>query len=94
MPRYIDKSKLLLKIQEEYWERNSYIPKAELERIVIELEEEDVAPVVHPVVHAKWIVGRYCSNCEFDNHKICSETTKYCPDCGAKMDESGHQYDK
>lgn len=42
---------------------------------------------VAQVVHAKWIVDRYCSNCEFDNRSTCCETTKYCPDCGAKMDK-------
>ena len=44
---------------------------------------------VIPVIHAHWVVGRYCSHCDCDVHDydIYSKLPKYCPDCGAKMDK-------
>ena len=36
----------------------------------------------------KWIVERYCSECEWDKHEaelVCNIPTNYCPNCGAKM---------
>lgn len=42
-----------------------------------------------PVVHGRWIEDNYgyfhCSECgfEWDESEV---TSKYCPDCGAKMD--------
>lgn len=54
---------------------------------------------VEPVIHAKWIVlddcsnaGVYCSNCHKKVYKIDYPNTmkvksKYCPNCGAKMDQ-------
>lgn len=47
---------------------------------------EDVAPVIHAHWYHKphvWGVD-YCSNCDFELH---INDTKYCPSCGAKMDE-------
>ncbi len=49
---------------------------------IMRFPTEDVAPVIH----AKWIVGRYCSNCECDDYDYCCRQPKYCPECGAKMD--------
>ena len=63
-----------------------------------ELEAFPTADVA-PVRHAKWVLidecvneGVYCSNChkkiyraEYANQKVKSN---FCPNCGAKMDES------
>ena len=79
MPRYIDVEKIewnwmpLTALGEKFFAYADDVAK---------IPAEDVAPIVH----AKWIVGKYCSNCEYDNTKICCEETKYCPNCGAKMD--------
>ena len=40
-----------------------------------------------PVVHGRWVKRKtwdksVCSNCSFEN----AEMTKFCPECGAKMD--------
>lgn len=45
---------------------------------------------VVPVVHAKWIICSdgyypYCSNCKREPQG--REMTKFCPNCGAKMDD-------
>lgn len=44
---------------------------------------------VAPVVHAHLVVERYCSHCDCDIHDydMYSKLPKYCPECGAKMDE-------
>ena len=37
----------------------------------------------------KWIVDRYCSECEWDKKDaelVCNIPTNYCPNCGAKME--------
>ncbi len=51
-----------------------------------DLMDAPAADVV-PVIHAKWIKGRYCSNCECDDYDYCCRQPKYCPECGAIMDE-------
>ena len=57
--------------------------------------DEGCPPVVDavPVVHGHWTTKRslthdgewYCSNCEYEPTVF--EDYKYCPNCGAKMDE-------
>lgn len=79
MSRYVDTEKVDDVIQTEL----GVYDTTDLKEMLKYFPREDVAPVVH----AKWIIGRYCSNCEFDNYRIAGETTKYCPDCGAKMDK-------
>ena len=61
----------------------------ELERLINELPALDVAPVVH----AWWIlkhvgVGHYweCSACRTNPCIYVTENTKFCPNCGARMD--------
>ena len=96
MPKYIDKVKLIQKINQEYWNRLAWISKEGAERIIIELETEDVAPVVH----ASWVGAYYdgyadgypvyeeyeCSNCRYSIETDEKPTYAYCPCCGAKMD--------
>lgn len=55
------------------------------------LEYINATPAIDavPVVHGRWIEDNYgyfhCSECgfEWDESEV---TSKYCPDCGAKMD--------
>ena len=47
---------------------------------------------VAPVVHGRWLYGDYydigdvCSECDWDS-KMIHPSYRYCPNCGAKMDE-------
>ena len=47
---------------------------------------------VAPVQHGKWLYGDYydigdvCSECDWDS-KMTHPSYRYCPNCGAKMDE-------
>ena len=91
MPKYIDADKIERFIRRDEWQTpdERWRPESEFGTFIDALPAEDVAPVVH----AKWIVGKYCSNCEYDNTKICCEETKYCPHCGAKMDSESEKND-
>ena len=45
---------------------------------------------VAEVIHAKWLISSdsyfpFCSNC--NNEPFRGKMTKYCPECGAKMDK-------
>ena len=49
------------------------------------IQREDVAPVIHAHwIH--WSRSDECSNCGYDTGKY-ESPSKYCPACGAKMDE-------
>lgn len=55
--------------------------------------QEIPAPEVAPVVHGKWIEYQIpkiicCSVCDCGTGS--KEKTKYCPNCGAKMDGEPH----
>ena len=57
------------------------------------MEEIKVIPAadVAPVIHSKWEICcdgyyPYCLNCKAEPPG--REMTKYCPNCGAKMDEN------
>lgn len=59
-----------------------------LGEVVPKLLDDEPFADVKPVVHAKWEISSdgyypYCSRC-FGRPN--GELTKYCPDCGARMD--------
>lgn len=59
-----------------------------LGEVVPKLLDDEPFADVQPVVHAKWEISSdgyypYCSRC-FGRPN--GELTKYCPDCGARMD--------
>ena len=82
MARYIDAEKIL-------FERDTNF------RLVVSRDWINNIPTadVQPIIHAKWIKGRYgddtdysiCSNCKSLHNRWISY--RYCPDCGAKMDK-------
>lgn len=85
----------------EYIER-SYIRKMAMFEMAYTMETEtdaaivlrmiDDAPAadVAPVVHGRWDETGYCVNCgrhaPFWSISFCCYKSKYCPNCGAKMD--------
>ena len=84
MSKYIDANKI------QYY-TNNYCKEIASKEDIDKLLTEDVAPVVH----ARWIVNRdygdcTCSMCKTvyeDNGETIPDYWKYCPHCGAKMDE-------
>lgn len=90
--RLIDAKELGEKIEEEFDGICAYDVSPDeavndFQDIVDSCKTIDAAPVVHGhwknvkrVLNTKW--GE-CSNCD-----RCHEVTRYCPYCGAKMDES------
>lgn len=94
---YIDKAKVL-KLVEKYSPINGcgeghYSGVADC----IGEEIEDIPPAdVAPVIHARWIDnGRggyahayFCGNCGWIDGYPMEDRHKYCPNCGAIMDES------
>ena len=81
MARYIDVDKLNLDAEVEM--ADDWKTAHEIANIIKYAPAEDVTPVVH----AKWVKGRYCSNCECDDYDYCCRQPKYCPECGAKMEK-------
>lgn len=78
MARYVDADKLLERFREA---QTNFAEKL----ITINLLEAASTADVVPVIHAKWIKGRYCSNCECDDYDYRGRQPKYCPECGARM---------
>lgn len=79
MARYVDADKLLERFREA---QTNFAEKL----ITINLLEAASTADVAPIIHAKWIRGRYCSNCECDDYDYCGRQPKYCPNCGAEME--------
>lgn len=100
MTEYIDKAEALKK---QYCIRRASLSLVTNDfnkvyaRVVDAMDIENIPPAdVAPVIHARWIDnGRggyahayFCGNCGWiDGHPI-EDRHKYCPNCGAKMDES------
>ena len=82
MPKYIDAEWL----HSHFKETGDEETKTNFERMMHRWIDIAPAADVAPVVHGKWIKGKYCSSCEYDNTYICCEETKFCPNCGARMD--------
>lgn len=66
----------------------------------VSYSREDAADCIHymdaadvaPVVHGRWLYGDYydigdvCSECDWDS-QMTHPSYRYCPNCGARMDE-------
>ena len=84
-PRYIDAEKI----------KYSYLPLSVMPDVFVTKKEIDEMPSedVAPVVHAHWVYykpygGEHCSNCGTPRPLI---VAKYCPHCGAIMDEKENE---
>ena len=86
MARYVDVKKAIKAVENMCDCYNGFSDTYDKAAIIGLLEEVPTADVA-PVIHAKWIKGRYCSNCECDDYDYCCRQPKYCPECGAKMGE-------
>lgn len=95
MARYIDADSLAAKVHEskrnnphskDIVARNHNLEHAHFLMLIADEPTVDVAEVIH----AKWIINSdgyypYCSNCkEIPEYGVMS---KYCPECGARMDK-------
>ena len=85
MPRYIDADLILPEMESKLDMQELYLPAHFQEFIVDEIPNADVSPVRH----GHWIInsdGYYpqCSECMSEPRG--REMTKYCGECGAKMD--------
>ena len=81
----------------EYIERETVLERAEYDnnyRLIIPAEAIKATPAtdVAPVVHGRWLYGDYydigdvCSECDWDS-QMTHPSYRYCPNCGARMDE-------
>lgn len=88
MPRYIDTEDFKHLIN-----ASSLYDTEEWVKVMNLLADTPTADV-HENVHAKWVIEKeivngvlhdcqFCSNCDYPQYL----TTKFCPNCGAQMDE-------
>lgn len=85
MAEYIERSVAIAKFTAlEVTEPNATM--ADAKRVLEDIPAADVAPVVH----GRWDETGYCVNCgrhaPFWSISFCCYKSKYCPNCGAKMD--------
>lgn len=85
LPRYISSEKLINIINPKGL-NNPLVRLQDIMRAIAMTPTEDVAPMVH--AHWKQVSEKYpryvCTAC---NHLFNNKGFKYCPFCGAKMDE-------
>ena len=92
MKEYICKEDLIKNINEGL--NTSYFGHDAIE-VMAEIEYMPAADVVE-VVHARWHDGR-CTNCchealdYLDDCEMKTYITKYCPECGARMDKENQE---
>ena len=93
MAEYLDRERAIQKVKNVMateWFRGNYEAIGPLQRVVdVQLGRMTAADVA-PVVHSKWEICSdgyypYCSVCKCEPKG--REMTKFCGECGAKMDE-------
>lgn len=94
MPEYIDREKSMHYLEDYYNKMNGmnpwyYTGFKNAVGLLEHVEKSDVAPVIH----GKWELrhegyGHYweCSVCNTNPCIYVTRNTKFCPNCGAKMD--------
>ena len=80
MARYVDVDELIAE-----YDRVHIGVAGGARKLMVEAPTADVAEVIH----ARWIICSdgyypYCSNCK--NEPFSGKMSKYCPECGARMD--------
>ena len=90
--RLIDADKLKAKVRAQEWKRDPTIMLA-LNWIYMLIDNSPTIDAV-PVVRGKWEFGMiawHCTNCKWaqphDFNTVSNDTLKYCPNCGAKMED-------
>ena len=91
MAEYIDRDALIDNLQK--FAPDCY--SAAVNNVIVGMPKADVAPVVH----GKWVECEgldfgfwVCSNCKFVSSATAAyKLYKYCPNCGAKMDEHAEE---
>ena len=100
MPRYIDaeniSNRINLTIKELSKDPIKYAFSVDNLETYLFMINEEKAEDVAPVIHANWIYDKLAGVAECSNCKYCIDTFydsiaigdyKYCPNCGAVMDE-------
>ena len=90
MAEYIERDELL-KFKADVYDEVGHILYAVPTGRIVAMPAADVAPVVHAHWEDKGWAGMICSNCgenAIEGHYDYQVLSKYCPYCGAKMDES------
>ena len=96
MDEYIEREAISEEIRKYYYKNPPNFSYGEgfdrgldrAQRAILDAPAADVAPVRH----GKWLYGDYydigdvCSECDWDS-KMTHPSYRYCPNCGAKMDE-------
>lgn len=93
MTKYIERETAIAKLTAlEVTEPSATMIDAK--RLLAEMPAADVVPVVH----GEWLLrhegyGHYweCSSCHKNPCIYVTKDTRYCPNCGAKMDEKGEE---
>ena len=87
MAEYIEREALKSQIAE-----NKLMAREPATKRILAMIDDMTAADVAPVVHGRWVNGCQCSVCG-DRHGPYNSRHRpyynYCPNCGAKMDESG-----
>lgn len=101
MAKYIDADKLIETAANYKSTRNPLCNMKDINGIIAETPAEDVAPVIHgrwgwDPNGMDWNLGAFvCSECGCLNHNLPDDRwnpymftgSKFCPNCGAKMDK-------
>ena len=97
MAEYIDKETALSLVQPDAPEdEKSAVTIATAKKLVRSIIYRTPTADVAPVIHGKWISKNHhgyewtfvCSNCGYVDGFPFNDRYNYCPNCGAKMDES------
>lgn len=88
MAEYIEREDLLelYRMDDPVLNENGHVPLSVIRQNIMDIPSADVAPVVH----GRWLKQdnyNCCSVCKQSVARYCVRWYKYCPNCGAKMDE-------
>lgn len=93
MAEYIDKEAALALVKPDAPEdEKAAITIATAKKLVRSIVRRTPAADVAPVRHGRWLCGDYydigdvCSECDWDS-QMTHPSYRYCPNCGARMDE-------
>ena len=93
MGRYIDEEKIKITADTMIADGECYVPLLAVKQAIARTPTEDV----EEIRHGRWVSNKldgyklayYCSECSWIDGYPFNNRHKYCPHCGAKMDEKG-----